>query len=305
MGFNEELWYEVGWDDLEEAKRWYEAGWGRQLTEEEYKELIEYDEYLPEEKKDEWLVDEVIDAYLFCCVVGWDNPREAYKWYLFGIYSPQDALGLYKAGWDMFEATDWLKSHYERSSKVGKTWLDNPAEARAWKEAGWESAEGAYEWYKVGWRDPIEAIKWSESGVWDIPQFAYEWYSAGWRDPEEAYRWQDEWRRQMMEEPSPEETYKWRVAGWEYPEEASRWYASGWKDPREALKWYKAGWRDPKDAFKWEKSGEWNPDNPEELKIAYRIYRTLNINNPVEAKKIAQRMPMATKKSRPKRPFGR
>ena len=42
--FNEELWYEVGWDNLEEAKRWYEAGWGRQLTEEERKELIEYDE---------------------------------------------------------------------------------------------------------------------------------------------------------------------------------------------------------------------------------------------------------------------
>lgn len=156
-------------------------------------------------------MDEAIDAYLFCYVAGWDNPREAYKWYLFDIYSPQDALRLYKAGWDMFEVTDWLKSHYERSSEVGETWLDNPAEARAWKEAGWESAEEAYEWYK-------------------------------------------------------------------------------------------AGWRDPKDAFKWEKSGEWNPDNPEELKIAYRIYRTLNINDPVEAKKIAQRIPIATKRNRPKRP---
>ncbi len=306
--FDKELWEEAGWDDLDEAKRWHEAGWGRQLSEEEYEELSRYGRYLPdfpEVKGNERIVDEIIDAYLFRHVVGWDDPREAYKWYLYDIFPPQDALSFYKAGWDVFEVDDWLVGNYDRSTEIGKLWLDNPVEALRWKEAGWENAKEAYEWYRDGWRDPEEAMKWRKSGRWKKPSFAYEWYSAGWRDPKEASEWSGAWFRQTLHTPGPEEILKWHTVGWEDPEKASEWYKAGWRDPEEALMWYKAGWRDAKKAFTWRESGEWDPNRPGELRIAYRIHRTLNVNDPVEAKKIAEQMSVAEKKRPPRLSPGR
>ena len=305
--FREDMWREMGWDDLEEAKRWHEAGWGRQLTEEEYKELLNYDEYL-REAKEEGLMDEIIDAYLYRYVVGWEDPEEAYRWYLLNLFSPQEALKLSRAGWSAEEARSWFWARPWKGGGIsdtwpGEHWLENPEEAYKWYKAGWETAEGAYEFYKAGWRDPEEALKWKEhsgqSGQWRNIEVAFAWFRAGWNDPEEALRWYRDWLNTMQESPDPEVVYKWHKAGWESCKGAFPWYKAGWEDPEEAIKWSKAGWIDPQGALRWKTSGLWNSDSERELRIAGHIYFTLGIKNPAEAKKIMEQIRVST--SRPKR----
>ena len=150
--FNEELWYEVGWDDLEEAKRWYIAGWDD-----------------PEES-------------LRWNVAGWDKPKEALKWYENGWDDLEEAKRWHEAGWKNPEtALEW----YDARWSMEDSW-DDPKEALSWHKAGWEDPSDALGWRINGWKDPEEALRWYKAGGL-IPGEALEWYEAGWKwDPEIA-----------------------------------------------------------------------------------------------------------------------
>ncbi len=249
--------------------------------------------------------------------VGWEDPEEAYKWYLIEAVAPQDALALHNAGWGVEEALEWLGAHYDRTDKVGEFWLDRPQEALKWKETGWENAKEAYEWIRAGWSDPEEAMKWKktwsgweemvkevyppESGLKpsealvvavgvmaESPKRLHLLKESGWSDPKEALRWLLQSYSWAGNDADLAKAYEWYNAGWDNPEEAYRWYDAGWENAKEALRWKKAGFWDPEVAFEWKKTGLWNKSDLEELKVASRAYYVLGIKDPHEAKRMAK-----------------